>query len=540
MLNRFRNLFLTLLSAVLLVLPFHFGSLGPLAFFAFIPYFIILSSCPPGAAFKVSYWHGFIFFCLLGYWLCNVNVLGFVLLAATLALYFAFFGITAAKFLNPEGQFERINIVSLIKPCIFLPAVWVALEFVRSWFVGGFPWALLGYSQWKYLPLIQMADMTGAYGVSYFVLFMNLLLFQWLKVFVMKPEEFSRLSISARSKKKILSTLAFLLFAVFFVISGSGALTLRSRGNFYKSPGDKAVLRVSVLQGSIPQEEKWDAKIKNIIFEKYKRLMFMSAVEKSDLIVWPETSFPGYLEDEAEMAAQLRGAIRQTRTMVLVGAPTFGDLEKGLRFYNSAVFYGPDGEERQRYSKVHLVPFGEYLPFERLIGFIRRFVQIGHFTPGQEKTIFTMVTRTQKVNIKAKFAALICYEDIFPGLVRDFCNRGADFLVNMTNDAWFGDSTAPYQHTQASVFRAIENRVPVVRATNTGLSCFISPEGLVISTVMENGKEIFVTGHKGCDLILRKERSFYTRFGDVFVALCFFLCFLAYRDCSKKMVYSSI
>jgi len=150
------------------------------------------------------------------------------------------------------------------------------------------------------------------------------------------------------------------------------------------------------------------------------------------------------------------------------------------------------------------------------------------------------VSRYQKINIKAKFAALICYEDIFPGLVRDFCNEGADFLVNMTNDAWLGRSSAPYQHAQASVFRAVENRVNVVRATNTGLSCFILPEGKIADSVKENGREIFVTGHKGYDLILRKEKSFYTRFGDVFVQLCFILCFIAYKQYSKRRVYTCI
>ena len=315
---------------------------------------------------------------------------------------------------------------------------------------------------------------------------------------------------------------------------------LRSRESFYHSPVDKAVLHVSVLQGNIPQEEKWDAKIKNIIFEKYKRLTFMSAIERSDLIVWPETSFPGYLEDEPVMAAQLRNVVRQSRTDVLVGAPTLGDLEKGLRFYNSAVFYGPDGEERKRYSKVHLVPFGEYVPFEPFLSFVRNFVQIGHFTAGQERTIFAMATRYQKTKLKVKFAALICYEDIFPGLVREFCNHGADFLINMTNDAWFGKTSAPYQHAQASVFRAVENRVNVVRATNTGFSCFISPEGRILDSVNENGQEIFVTGHKGADLILRKERSFYTRFGDIFAAFCFFLCFLAYKDHSKHKPYARL
>jgi len=264
----------------------------------------------------------------------------------------------------------------------------------------------------------------------------------------------------------------------------------------------------------------------------------MSAIGKSDLIVWPETSFPGYLEDDPVMAAQLRSVVRQSRTDVLVGAPTFGDLEKGLHFYNSAVFFGPDGEERGRYHKVHLVPFGEYVPFEPFFSFIRNFAQIGRFTAGQERTIFTMVTRYQKTNIKVNFAALICYEDIFPDLVREFRNNGADFLVNMTNDAWFGKTSAPYQHAQASVFRAVENRVHVVRAANTGLSCFISPEGRILDSVKENGEEIFVTGHRGAELILRKERSFYTRFGDIFAAFCFILCFLAYRDFSKRKTYA--
>src|SRR3989338_4149223 len=154
----------------------------------------------------------------------------------------------------------------------------------------------------------------------------------------------------------------------------------------------------------------------------------MSAIARSDLIVWPETSFPGYLEDEPVMAAQLRNMVRQSKTEVLVGAPTIGDLEKGLRFYNSAILYSADGEEKKRTSKVHLVPFGEYVPFEKILGFIHHFFAIGHFSPGQEKTIFETPTRYQQKNIKAKFGVLICYEDIFPGLVRDFCKNGADFL----------------------------------------------------------------------------------------------------------------
>ena len=434
MLNRFKYLLCTALSAVFLVLPFHFDPLGFVAYFAFIPYFFVLGSRTAGGAFKYSYLFGLLFFCLLGYWLTNVNILGFLLLSAYLALYFAFFGIYAVKFLNQP-----------LKAIVFLPAFWVASEILRGWVIGGLPWALLGYSQWKNITWIQIADITGAYGVSYFVLAVNVMLYQIIRTVWIRPEDI----------KKALMPLAGILLAALLLVGGYGLAVLKYRDAFNRAPGDKAVVRVSVLQGNIPQEQKWDAKIKNIIFEKYKRLTFMSAIEKSDLIVWPETSFPGYLEDEPVMAAELRNVVRQSRTDVLVGAPTFGDLEKGLRFYNSAVLYGPSGEEIKRYSKIHLVPFGEYVPFELALSLIRNFVQIGHFTAGEERTVFTMATRYQKINIKAKFAALLCYEDIFPGLVREFCNGGADFLINMTNVSWYGKTAAPYQHAQASVLRAV-------------------------------------------------------------------------------------
>jgi apolipoprotein N-acyltransferase len=263
----------------------------------------------------------------------------------------------------------------------------------------------------------------------------------------------------------------------------------------------------------------------------------MAAGDKADLILWPETSFPGYLEDEPVMAAHLRNLVRQARAYVLVGAPTLGDLEEGLRFFNSGILYGPNGEERKRYSKKHLVPFGEYIPLEPVLGFIRHFVTIGHFTAGSEWTVFELRSLNQAKPIRAKFATLICYEDIFPGLVRSFCQNGADFLVNITNDAWFGKTAAPYQHAQASVFRAVENRVPVIRATNTGYSCFISAEGRILASVQDRGETLNVTGHQTQDITLRRGKSFYTEAGDVFMLFLGLLIVLAYRERNKTARY---
>ncbi|MBI4353388.1 MAG: apolipoprotein N-acyltransferase [Candidatus Omnitrophica bacterium] len=498
---RLRETILIGLSAVLLVLPFHFGELGFLAFFAFIPYFFAVRQKSSRQVFGISFLFGFFYYLMLGFWLGYVNVLGVFLAAACLSLYFAAFGLFYARW---GGR--RFGILWAA------PAFWVVLEYVRSWLLTGLPWALLAYSQWKNPLLIQMADVTGAYGVSYFVLLVNVVLFE---MFLKK---------SARGR-----LLAVLAVSFFVVLLYGGWRWGRWSGNGRGGEGN--VLRVSVVQGNIPQEQKWDARIKNIIFEKYRRLTLMGALDKPDLIVWPETSFPGYLEDEPLLAAGLRNLARQAGSHLLVGAPTLGMKKGGLHFYNSAVLIGPDGEERRRYDKLHLVPFGEYVPMGPFLSWIRYFVHIGRFSAGGEHTVFTVPSGEALGKAPVKFAAVICFEDIFPSLARRFRREGADFLINMTNDAWFGKTTAPYQHAQASIFRAVENRMPVVRAANTGLSCFISPRGEVTASVEEKGEEIFVSGHRTADLSLFPWGfSFYTRFGDVFVGLCGALClFLCWK-----------
>ncbi len=517
MFKRFREFFLIVVAAGLLVLPFHVGGTWVLAFFAFLPYFYVLEGKSSSDAFKVSYLFGCLFFAFLGFWLTLVNVIGFLVMVAYLALYFALFGMAASSFLRSSHK---------VRSLFFIPAIWVVAEYLRGWVISGVPWALLSYSQWKNTLFIQMADGVGAYGVSFVILLINVALYRSLRPLFFKETGNGRV---------IAVLAAAVLLPVIY-----GFFTLGARDAFYKDGQPKAKLRVTVVQGNIPQDQKWDARIKGIIFEKYRRLTFMGAVEKSDLIVWPETSFPGYLEDEPIFSSQLRTMVRQSRTEVLVGAPTLGNIETGLRFYNSAVHFGSDGEEKKRYHKLHLVPFGEYVPFEPVFGFIRNFYAIGRFSHGTEPTIFTTESRYQEPSIRAKFAVMICYEDIFPGLVRGFRRAGADFLINMTNDAWFGKTTAPYQHAQASVFRAVENRVNVVRATNTGFSCFISPEGRILARVHDNEKEIFVTGHQGHDLILRKGESFYTRFGDVFMLLALGLCGFAWKERSKQNPYTRV
>lgn len=526
---RFRGGVLLTASAALLVLPFHDGRFGLLSFVGFVPYFFWLKGKSRTDAFVGSFFWGCLFWMALGYWLGLVNVLGLVVLVAYLAGYFAVFGAVAAPFVHPVTETPEAARRARARAYLFVPAFWVLLEYARGWILGGIPWALAAGGLWKNLVWIQFADLTGVWGVSFFVVFVNLAAFRALEALggLRDPE----------TRREGLRAIA-IGGAALALVGAYGAWRIAS----IEAPDASArVARVSVLQGNIPQDQKWDARIKALIFEKYKRLMFMAALEKPDLIVWPETSFPGYLEDEPVMATHLRGAVRRSQTHVLVGSPTIGPLEGGLRFFNSAVFFGPDGEELGRYAKLHLVPFGEYVPFNAVLGFMHKLFGIGRFTPGKEHTVFTVpAADAAGKRAAARFGVLICYEDIFPGLVRDFVREGADFLVNVTNDAWFGKSSAPYQHAQGSVFRAVENRVNVVRATNTGYSCFISPTGRILASVEDNGKEIFVTGTKTQPLTIVRRRTLYTRLGDWFVALCLALAFLSRRSLRRQEAYSRL
>ncbi len=535
-----RDLCSVFLAAVFLTLPYQFAGCWIFGFIAFIPLFFALKDKSSGQAFKYSYIFGLIFYGLIGYWLNYVNILGYALLIFYLALYPAFFGTFASYYLRVEGDSARARGAYRIRAIFYVAAFWVLLEVVRGWMISGLPWALLAYSQWRNVIFIQAADWIGAWGISFFVMVINLILFGLAEsIFSSRTDAIDVIDESGY-RRRYPAMLAGLLLCVSAILVGYGALRLSMADRFYKAKQFKTALRVSVIQGNIPQDQKWDARIKGYIFEKYKRLTFMAAADRTDLIVWPETSFPGYLEDEPLMASQLRSIARNSRAWMLVGAPTLGDLEEGLYSYNSAILYDSAGEESKRYHKIHLVPFGEYIPMDTVLGFIRNFFGIGHFSPGRERTVFKAKSQTQAINYGYKFGVLICYEDIFPDLVRTFVANGADFLVNITNDAWFGNTSAPYQHAQASVFRSVENRVNIIRSTNTGYSCFISPEGRILSSVKDRGREIMVAGYRTDEIVLRKQFSFYRKFGDLFLWIVALLLVSAFLERARTNKYSRL
>ena len=295
-----------------------------------------------------------------------------------------------------------------------------------------------------------------------------------------------------------------------------------------------AEIKIAVIQGNVPQDEKWDEAREGYIFDKYSILTREAVKEGPDLVIWPETAFPDYFNSENEYTPKMKALAGEIHTPILFGAPlieTSLHASQEPRVYNSALLLDGNGRLARRHDKVHLVPFGEYVPFKKWFGFVERFAKysIAGFTPGREYTVFSIPEGSRPEGpAPATCGALICFEDIFPRLARRYVQGGASLLVNMTNDAWFYESAAPYQHATASVFRAVENRVNVVRAANTGLSCFIDTKGRITSRVKDrSGKDIFVDGYDTEVLKIEKGATFYTKYGDIFAYLCILLSLIS-------------
>ena len=511
------RLSLTVMSAVLLILSFPGFNFWIFAWAAFIPLFFAIEGLKPLKAFFICYLTGFLFFLGTIYWLIHVTLPGMIVVVAYLALYFGFFGLIINNYLrttnDPEplttfGFGARERRTANHSLLFTIPAAWVALEWVRTHALTGFGWNLLGYSQSFNLPAIQIADMSGAYGVSFIIMMFNAAIYMFIRHFKVYKEAYVPMAVTV-------ITLA--------VIFGYGIFRLNNAFT-----GER--LKVAIVQGSIPQYEKWDSRFTDMILSRYEGLTKKAALEKPDLVIWPETSIPGFVENEENLSSYVKDIVAGINTPLFAGAPRYEEIKGGASYYNSAFLFLKDGSAGGHYDKMHLVPFGEYVPFKNLFFFVHKFAPrpIGDFTAGKDFKVFQfLLQRTSKdqnyswkLIKKVGFSCLICFEDVFPDLARQFAGRNTDFLVNITNDGWFGKSSAAYQHAQASIFRAVENRTNVLRAANTGLSCFIDQKGRLTASVTEDGKDLFVPGFKVHEIILSRTRTVYTVYGDVFAYAC--------------------
>jgi len=500
----FKEFLLTLSSAALLILAFPNFQISALAWLALIPVLSVTLNSSARKSFFLSYITGAFFFGGVLYWLTYVTKLGYFILVLYLALFFGLFGLFANIFFR---KFENSRLSFLL--CLALPSLWVLLEFLRGALFSGFPWCILGYTQYKNPLLIQISDITGPYGVSFLIVMVNVVIGT---VLGSKSDSFGTVPILHRT----VPILQVLILAIaLFLTVGYGYLCLKDKDI-------DADIRLSVVQGNIEQFKKWNPSYKNYILERYDTLTGEVAKDKADLIIWPETAIPGFVDDD-EIRVYLKEVAEANEAPLFAGAITYTSGAEKDYFFNSAVLFTPNGSIYKKYDKIHLVPFGEYIPLEAHIPFFRNSIntEIGDCTAGKEFTTFDI---TSKGGDLYKYAALICFEDIFPDLARGFAREGADFLINITNDAWFKESSEQLQHAQASVFRAVENRVAVVRAANNGFSCYITPDGIIEDWVRNRDSgSIYDPGFKTFELKVKRGGTFYTAYGDIFVGICLLL-----------------
>ena len=494
---------LVLSSAVLLIVSFPNFDQTWCAWIALVPWLLLLRGCSPRAAFGWSWLIGFLFFLGSIWWLVYVTVVGWLVLCAYLALFFGFFGRLSHSITSSPHHF--------ITRLVTIPAAWVTLEYARSHLLTGFGWNLLGYSQTNWRHVIQIADVTGVWGVSFLIVLVNAAL-----AAALQPRGVHR------------TRWAGLVLASVSLVAAVGYGTWR-----IPRTRDSKAVRVALVQGNIPTAVKWDAAFQEEILTRYESLTNVAAATRPDLIVWPETAVPGYLGFDEALTQRVLSLAQDAQHPLLVGSPTPVISPEVLSLTNSAILIDEAGTLAARYDKLHLVPFGEFIPFERTFPWLRNALPpIGDFTPGHSYTVFTVPISNAEFrmpnnsqfairNSQLPFSVLICFEDIFPDLARRFVQEGARLLLVITNDAWFGPTAAAYQHAQASTFRAIELRVPIARAANTGWSGCIDPAGRWVGSVQDaEHRELFVAGTHTCEVPLSSATSVYRRWGDWFALLC--------------------
>jgi len=475
-------------SGLLLGLSFPKPEMWFLAWFALVPWLQTMRRRP----FRSGFITGVVFFALVLYWLNIVmtrygglnlllSLVAYLLLVAYLALYF---GLVSWSATTIE---QRLRVPILLT----FPILWVAAEYTRAHLLTGFPWASLGYSQQACVPLIQTADFWGVAGVGLLVILVNLLLAETCRQ-------------SGRSAG--LPRVALPLVAIAIILAGNG-LYGRYRLHQFSATEPVNPLTVALAQGNIEQGVKWSPAYRQQTLEQYASLTAAASAQPVDLVVWPESATPFFFQETSAQAEFVKAVAARADAALLFGSPAFQPSGKAIAYFNSAFLLSPQGVTLGRSDKVHLVPFGEYVPLKWLLPFVDKLVVgIGDFSPGNLQPIGFGSTR---------LGILICYEVIFPELARKYLNRGANLLVNITNDAWFGSSSAPYQHLAMTSFRAVENRVWIVRAANTGISAFIDPLGRV-----HDQTELFTAASRVMQVDAHASPGFYTRHGDLLPMGC--------------------
>ncbi len=511
------------------VLACAFPNIG-LAGLAWIaPALILLPAAgrSPKMTFRLGYAAGLAHYLISLSWLLRIPVigapiLGWAALSAFMALYpGVWVWLTWRQFPGRLGEGgPPANLAELAKRflttswsqrfmwCLFSAALWVALEMMITRFLGGFPWNLLGASQYRMVPLIQIAAYTGVYGVAFLIVWFAVSLLCGALAIIGRPA-----LRSAWAAEAILP-----LTVVAFTYASGYWQVMRPT-----PPGPE--LKLALIQPSIPQTVIWDAHSSSNRMQQLLDLSRAALTNHPDVLIWPEGVVPGVPRYQPDLSAALSDLARSNHLWLIIGAddaklpPNATSWEDG-EYYNSSFLLAPDGGFDAVYKKRQLVIFGEYVPLVRWLPFLKYLTPIqGGFTPGTGPVPF-------KLNEpKANLSVLICFEDIFPDFAREYAASDTDFLINLTNDGWFGEGAAQWQQAACAIFRAVENGLPLVRCANNGLTGWADAHGRLRNHLETPEHGIYGPGF----LIVRvplldpanpRVETYYHRYGDRFGWLC--------------------
>jgi apolipoprotein N-acyltransferase len=506
----------------------------------------------------LGYLAGLAFFWIVFSWLHTVTVPGVILVGFYMAIYFAFWswfcgllrpglrkerpksreGVEAisdrlnrryagqsavpdAKPIpdSPQSRSPWLRSTNNLRLAFLLAAAWVMQEFLRSVVLTGWGWNTLGHALHAQLALIQIAEFTGVAGLSFLVAFTNVILLATVRRFILETQ--------VRPMKPHFDLT--LTMAGIVGVMGFGLHSL-------KNPRETKTLSVALVQPNIPREEKFTVEFESKIFDQFTRLSrpALDSAPRPDLLVWPESAMPDVVLGDTTSHRFVMDFSASAKTDLLLGTLDFDPPDA----YNAALLVSDAGARTQLYRKVHLVPFGEYIPGRQTLPLLARIVgdQVpADFAFGKEYTVFSLS------NDKAKVAPLICFEDTIGDLTRQFVAAGANLLVNVTNDGWFLRSAASRQHLANAVFRCVETRLSMVRAANTGVTCFINEFGKITHTLVDEKGSQFTEGVLTGQVSIPTQQAFtfYVRHGELFAELCVgitavALVFLAVRVVKRR------
>jgi apolipoprotein N-acyltransferase len=435
-------------------------------------------------------------------WLHHVTVGGLLLLGPFIGAWIGLWYL-AAWWVMPRmvGRPTLTRLVAMMA----LAGAWVLLEWSRTWVLSGFPWLPLAASQWERTSILQVASYTGAYGVSFVLVSMNIGFASMAHSLFVERQS----GLNLRRPEFLLGLLLLM-----------GCVSILLQDTINRSRYTVPLGRFAFVQPYIPQVLKWDPAQVTSIQTVLETTTLKAGETRPDLILWPEASSPLAVRGNPGAKAFMESLVTRAQTPVLLGSIAIEDVDTPKEhWFNSALLVTPDGGvQKDYYSKRHLVPFGEFVPLRPVFGWLSKFVPIGDdFTPGPGPAPMVIALKSGPV----AFGPLICYEDIFPDLARASVRSGAEVLAVLSNSAWYGEGGASYQHAAHSVLRAVETRRPVLRCGNGGWSGWIDEFGEIRSEVTNEAKSIYFRGTATMS-VTRDNRwigreSFYVRYGDWFV-----------------------